>query len=70
MPVPKTRHFWHDLKAGNDLRITVAVDVGGRPVPVTMTFTHHSSDEILYCQPTPETLAVADAMEAASRGME
>jgi len=67
VPVPKTRHFWHDLKAGNDLRITVAVDVGGQPVPVTMTFTHHSSDEILYCQPTPETLALADVMEAASR---
>lgn len=67
VPVPKTRHFWHDLKAGNDLRITVAVDVGGQPVAVTMTFTHHSSDEIVYCQPAAETLANEGAVEAGAR---
>jgi predicted ATPase len=67
VPVPKTRHFWHDLKAGNDLRITVAVDVGGQPVPVTMEFTHHSSDEIVYCQPAAETLARENAVEAAAK---
>jgi len=67
VPVPKTRHFWHDLKAGNDLRITVAVDVSGQPVPVTMTFTHHSSDEIVYCQPTAETLANEGAVEAGAK---
>jgi hypothetical protein len=60
VPVPKTRHFWHGLKAtAKDLQITVAVDVSGQPVPVTMSFTHHSSDEIVYCQPTPETIAPA-----------
>lgn len=67
VPVPKTRHFWHELKAGNDLRITVAVDVNGLPVPVTMTFTHHSSDEIVYCQPSPDTLADEGAVEAGAR---
>jgi ABC-type branched-subunit amino acid transport system ATPase component len=67
VPVPKTRHFWHDLKAGNDLRITVAVDVGGQPVPVTMTFTHHSSDEIVYCQPATETLSNEGAVEAGAK---
>lgn len=67
VPVPKTRHFWHDLKAGSDLRITVAVDVGGQPVPVTMEFTHHSSDEIVYCQPAAETLARENAVESAAK---
>jgi ABC-type branched-subunit amino acid transport system ATPase component len=58
VPVPKTRHFWHNLKpGGKDLRITVAVDVNGLPQPVTMVFRHHSSDELIYCEPTPETLA-------------
>ena len=67
VPVPRTRHFWHDLKAGNELRITVAVDVGGQPVPVTMGFTHHSSDEIVYCQPSSETLAHERAVEAGAK---
>ncbi len=67
VPVPRTRHFWHDLKAANDLRITVAVDVNGQPVPVTMSFTHHSSDEIVYCQPTTETLANEGAVEAGAK---
>ncbi|MBI3885128.1 MAG: AAA family ATPase [Opitutae bacterium] len=58
VPVPKTRHFWHNLRTGSkDLRITVAVDVNGQPEPVTMVFTHHSSDELVYCKPAPETLA-------------
>lgn len=67
VPVPKTRHFWHDLKPGNSLQITVAVDVGGKPMPVTMSFTHHPSDEILYCQPTQETLDNAGAVEAGAK---
>ncbi|MBL9152469.1 MAG: AAA family ATPase [Verrucomicrobiales bacterium] len=67
VPVPQTRHFWHDLKAGNRLRITVAVDVGGQPVPVSMTYTHHSSDEIVYCQPTADTLANEGAVEAGAK---
>ena len=67
VPVPKTRHFWHDLKSGKDLSITLAVDVGGRPVPVTMTFTHDSSDEIVYCQPSAETLTRKQAVDEAAK---
>ncbi len=67
VPVPKTRHFWHDLQSGNDLRITVAVDVSGKPMPVTMKFAHHSSDEIVYCQPTSETLANERAVEIGAK---
>jgi predicted ATPase len=67
VPVPKTRHFWHDLKAGNNMRITVGVDVNGLPVPVTMKFDHHSSDEIVYCQPTAETLANEGAVEVGAK---
>lgn len=66
VPVPKTRHFWHNLKAGNkDLRITVAVDVSGQPVPVTMIFRHHPSDELVYCEPAAESLAAEEAFQVA-----
>lgn len=67
VPVPKTRHFWHDLKAGNALRITVGVDLKGQSVPVTMKFDHHSSDEIVYCQPTAETLANDGAVDVGAK---
>ena len=68
VPVPKTRHFWHNLKAGNKpLQITVAVDVKGQPAPVTMIFRHHPSDELVHCEPAPETLANKEAFEAAAR---
>ena len=67
VPVPRTRYLWHDLMVGADLRITVAVDVAGEPVPVSMSFTHHDSDEIVYCQPAAETLANAAAVEAGAR---
>jgi predicted ATPase len=67
VPVPTTRHFWHDLKSGNHLSITVAVDVGGQPVPVTMTFRYHSSDEIVYCQPSAETLTHERAVDEAAK---
>jgi energy-coupling factor transporter ATP-binding protein EcfA2 len=67
VPVPRTRYLWHDLMVGGELRITVAVDVGGEPVPVSMSFTHHDSDEIVYCQPTAETQANAAAVEAGAR---
>jgi predicted ATPase len=67
VPVPKTRHFWHDLKAANALRITVGVDLKGQSVPVTMKFDHHSSDEIVYCQPTAETLANEGAVDVGAK---
>lgn len=67
VPVPKTRHFWHNLKTGNkDLRITVAVDVEGQPSPVTMIFRHHASDELVYCEPSSETLANEAVFHAAA----
>ena len=67
VPVPKTRHFWHNLKAGNkDLRITVAVDVNGQPEPVTMIFRHHPSDELVYCEPAPESLEKEEVFKIAA----
>jgi hypothetical protein len=67
VPVPKTRHFWHNLKAGNkDLRITVAVDVNGQPEPVTMIFRHHPSDELVHCEPAPEALMNKTVFETAA----
>lgn len=67
VPVPKTRHFWHNLKTANkDLRITVGVDVKGQPSPVTMVFRHHASDELVYCEPSPETLESEAAFKAAA----
>ena len=68
VPFPKTRHFWHNLKpGGKDLRITVAVDVSGQPEPVTMMFRHHPSDELVYCEPSPETLTREAAFAMAGR---
>jgi hypothetical protein len=63
VPVPRTRHFWHDLKvSGKEVRITVGVDQGGDAVPVTMIFRHHPSDELVYCEPAPETLQQKSAL--------
>ena len=68
VPVPRTRHFWHDLKVSDKkVRITVGVDQGGRPVPVTMIFRHHQSDELVYCEPAPESLEQPAALEAAAK---
>jgi predicted ATPase len=67
VPVPKTRHFWHNLKTGNkDLLITVGVDVKGQPSPVTMVFRHHASDELVYCEPAPDTLENEEVFQAAA----
>ena len=67
VPVPKTRHFWHNLKTGNkELRITVGVDIQGQPQPVTMIFRHHPSDELVYCEPAAETLESEAAFQTAA----
>ena len=67
VPVPKTRQFWHDLKTTNNrLRITVGVDVSGEAVPVTMTFRHHPSDELVHCVPAEESLAAEEAFQTAA----
>jgi predicted ATPase len=65
VPVPKTRHFWHNLRVTKkDLRITAGVDVQGEAQPVTMVFRHHASDELVYCEPAAESLAHEAAMLA------
>lgn len=67
VPVPKTRHFWHNLRVSKkNLRITVGLDVGGQPSPVTMIFHHHASDELVYCEPSPETLVNEEHLRAAA----
>ncbi len=67
VPVPKTRHFWHNLRVTKkDLRITVGVDVKGQPLPVTMIFRHHASDELVYCEPAAATMKNVAAFQAAA----
>lgn len=57
VPVPKTRHFWNNLRVSDrPLVITVGVDVDGKPRPVSMTFRHHASDELVYCQPDSDSV--------------
>lgn len=67
VPVPKTRHFWNNLRVTKrDLRITVGVEVSGHVAPVTMEFRHHPSDELVYCEPSQATLANSEALAKAS----
>lgn len=66
VPVPKTRLFWNNLRVTKrDLVITVAVDISGEPVPVTMTFTHDRSDELVYCKPSKDSVKNENALLAA-----
>lgn len=68
VPVPKTRHLWHNLRVTQkDLRITAGVDVGGEAWPVTMVFRHHASDELVYFEPAEESLAQEVAFAAARK---
>jgi predicted ATPase len=70
VPVPKTRHLWNNLKTTKrDLRITVGVEFKGQIIPVTMEFTHHSSDELVYCKPG-SALATDDPAFAAVAALE
>lgn len=67
VPVPKTRHFWHNLRVTKkELRITVGVDVSGTERPVTMIFRHHASDELVYCEPDADSPADEAAFSAAA----
>lgn len=67
VPVPKTRHLWNNLKTTKrELRITLGVDQGGIPQPVTMIFTHHASDELVYCKPAPDQSTDAVAFKTAA----
>jgi ABC-type branched-subunit amino acid transport system ATPase component len=70
VPVPKTRHLWNNLKTTKrELRITVGVEFKGQIIPVTMEFTHHSSDELVYCKPAA-VLATDDPAFAAAAALE
>lgn len=67
VPVPKTRHFWNNLKVSErPLTITVGVDVDGQPRPVSMTFRHHASDELVYCQPDADSVRDSAVFAAAA----
>ena len=68
VPVPKTRHFWTNLKvSGKDLHISLGVEIDGRVEPVTMVFRHHPSDELIYAEPHPSTASKPKALERAAR---
>ncbi|MFM7086699.1 MAG: ATP-dependent nuclease [Cyanobium sp.] len=68
VPVPKTRHFWKNLKvSGKDLRLSVGVGVQGDIVPVTMLFRHHPSDELIYAEPDPTSLEHPEALARAAQ---
>lgn len=68
VPVPKTRHLWNNLKVTKrEVRITVGIEAEGRVEPVTMVFRHHASDELVYCEPTADSLKRKTALDAALR---
>ena len=68
VPVPKTRHFWKNLKvSGKDLQITVGMEMEADVVPVTMIFRHHASDELIYAEPHPSTLNQPEALARAAQ---
>jgi len=68
VPVPKTRHFWKNLKvSGKDLHISVGVEVSGKVEPVTMVFRHHPSDELIYAEPHPSTASNPQALARAAQ---
>lgn len=68
VPVPKTRHFWTNLKvSGKDLHISLGVEIDGGVEPVTMVFRHHPSDELIYAEPHPSTASKPKALERAAR---
>ncbi|MFM7642954.1 MAG: ATP-dependent nuclease [Cyanobium sp.] len=68
VPVPKTRHFWNNLKvSGQGLKISVGLELDGRVVPVTMVFRHHPSDELIYAEPHPSTASNTEALARAAQ---
>ncbi|MFM9073563.1 MAG: ATP-dependent nuclease [Cyanobium sp.] len=68
VPVPKTRHFWNNLKVSvQGLKISVGLELEGRVVPVTMVFRHHPSDELIYAEPHPSTASNTEALARAAQ---
>jgi predicted ATPase len=67
VPVPKTRHFWKNLKvSGHDLQISIGLDYQGTVVPIKMVFRHHASDELIYAEPHPSTASHPQALARAA----
>jgi ABC-type cobalamin/Fe3+-siderophores transport system ATPase subunit len=68
VPVPKTRHYWKNLKvSGKDLHISVGLEIDGCVESVTMVFRHHASDELIYAEPHPSTANKPQALAKAAR---
>lgn len=68
VPVPKTRYFWNGLKiSGNKMRITLGFQHRERVVPIAMVFTHHASDELIHCAPSPESAQETETLQAAAK---
>jgi ABC-type cobalamin/Fe3+-siderophores transport system ATPase subunit len=74
VPVPKTRHFWKNLKVSGKkfhLYISVGIEIDGNVEPVTMVFRHHPSDELIYAEPdtasasNPQAIARAAQLDVA-----
>ena len=70
VPVPLTRHFWHNAvvrAAGTDvtMEITLGVLHEGSVRPVTMSF-RYRGPEVVYCTPDESTLANLGAIETAA----
>jgi ABC-type branched-subunit amino acid transport system ATPase component len=67
VPVPKTRHFWKNLKvSGHDLQISIGLDYQGTVIPIKMVFRHHASDELIYAEPHPSTANHPQALARAA----
>lgn len=67
VPVPKTRHFWKNLKvSGHDLQISIGLEHQGTVVPIKMVFRHHASDELIYAEPHPSTASHPQALARAA----
>ena len=67
VPVPKTRHFWTNLKVSRkDLHISLGLEVDGSVEPVTMVLRHHPSDELIYAEPHPTSASNPKALERAA----
>jgi predicted ATPase len=67
VPVPKTRHFWKNLKvSGHDLQISIGLEHQGTVVPIKMVFRHHASDELIYAEPHPSTASQPQALARAA----
>ncbi len=71
VPVPRTRHFWHNaaVKQGTKdipLVITLGVWHKNRVEPLTMRF-RNQGDELVYCTPDPSVIDNLELIEHAAK---